>query len=129
MLEKEASKLEGADKIPENIAQAIASYRSRAAAAVESASTLIAGAQASASTVMAGAYSIVAKAWPSISGSSAAGSGAISTTDTIYNIPPQPRIPPPGLSSKVSEGHSSHNKQPRTASADQSTQQKNQLVS
>ena len=74
--------------------------------AVVSAGTIIIDAAASLSKV----ESVVGQLrgmWPAVTGSAAAGSGSLSTTDTVSNIPPQapPKAP-------VSEGHASHNKQP-----------------
>lgn len=104
MIEKEAGQIE----LPDVLRKALAAYRPRATALVANASTIIIEVAAASSSVVEGMIGQASRMWPSMSGNAAAGSGGLSSTDTISNVPS-----PTPLKASDSEGHSSHNKQPR----------------
>ena len=117
IIEKESASMD-LHMIAPSLQKALSAYRSAASSVVANASALIDKAATASTSVV---EAMKSRMWPTMSGGAAAGSGGLSTTDTVSNIPVPPAAVSEGHSSlnkqplpaAVSEGHSSHNKQPR----------------
>ena len=94
------------DRFPARLRLALDSFTGATKAAVSAGTVILDAAVASSLRPVESMVGQLKGMWHSMRGSVAIGSGSLSTTDTVSNIPPAP--PPPA----VCEGHASHNKQP-----------------